>query len=78
MVATDSGGMQKEAYFHQKPCVTFRTETEWVELVENGWNRLASTDCAESITQALTNKASPDALYGDGYAGQRIINELLR
>ncbi len=79
LIATDSGGVQKEAYFHQKPCVTLRDETEWVELVECGANRLVGAD-AELITSALVAALSmidDTPLYGIGVSG-KIIAELLR
>ena len=82
LVATDSGGVQKEAFFQKVPCVTLRDETEWVELVENGWNRLAPPTDAASITRildaALAAPLPPDdpKLYGGGMAGRRIVEIL--
>lgn len=81
-VLTDSGGLQKEAYFFNKPCVTLREETEWVELVESGWNVLAGADCHQILTGVANfSQARPawnEGLYGDGYAGEKIVAELLR
>lgn len=78
LVVTDSGGLQKEAYFFQKPCVITREETEWVELLDAGWNVLAGTKQA-NILEACFNKLDPfqrpsesPAFYGNGDAGQSI------
>lgn len=77
VVITDSGGMQKEAYFFSKPCVTLRDETEWVELVEQGSNLLAGAD-QERICLAVGQFLDSDVdcsakLYGDGDAGMKIV-----
>jgi UDP-GlcNAc3NAcA epimerase len=81
LVMTDSGGLQKEAYFFEKNCVTMRDETEWVELVENGFNLLSGANGALIIehTQTMLSKASDfsSQLYGDGHAGEQIVEILL-
>jgi UDP-GlcNAc3NAcA epimerase len=76
---TDSGGMQKEAYFFGVPCVTLREETEWVETVDLGWNRLTGSDEERIVEAALAPfdraKERP-AVYGDGHAAERCVAAL--
>jgi len=80
VIATDSGGVQKEAYFNGVPSVTLRNETEWVELVTLGWNRLAppgSADIVKEIISAIKTKGKDSKPYGDGKAAELIANKLL-
>ena len=78
VILTDSGGVQKEAFFFKVPCVTLREETEWVETVEAGWNVLVGGD-PDRITQAaLQAQLGTESvwLYGDGKASEKIIEIL--
>ena len=79
LVITDSGGLQKEAYYHRVPCITIRDSTEWVETVTAGWNKLVpprSTDLLKAVQSVFIPKPWRP-LYGDGHAGARIVDSLV-
>lgn len=77
-VFTDSGGLQKEAYWMKRPCITLRTETEWVETVHDDWNTITGAD-ATLIQNAFKKKVDPDSwypLYGSGNASDLIASHI--
>lgn len=82
LVLTDSGGVQKEAFFFGKACVTMRDQTEWVELIEAGANKLVGADTNKIIDAVKCNVGrkveDTNQLYGGGQASQRIVSELIK
>ena len=84
-IITDSGGVQKEAYFCKTPCLTIRSETEWVELVEAGWNRLIPIESLMQNSKILVELindnvqfSSQESLYGNGNSAKLIVGTLLQ
>lgn len=77
-VLTDSGGVQKEAYFLQRPCITLRNETEWIETLENGWNYIVGID-TELILEKVkeTRTGNQRKYFGDGNASGKIIEAMV-
>jgi UDP-GlcNAc3NAcA epimerase len=78
MVLTDSGGLQKEAYFLGKPCITLRGETEWVETLHGGWNTLAGTDpkkIMDAVRQPFPSEKRKN-VFGNGHAAELIAQKL--
>lgn len=84
LICTDSGGVQKEAFFHQVPCVTLRDETEWQELIDLGWNQLISPNATpnvivEKILSQVNHQGDSEAFpYGKGRSAETIVNILVK
>ncbi len=79
LIVTDSGGVQKDAYFHAVPCVTARDETEWTETVDTGWNVLGGITFEGIVHAALSFQipAERPTLFGDGQSAKYILSDLL-
>ncbi|MDY6826350.1 MAG: UDP-N-acetylglucosamine 2-epimerase (non-hydrolyzing) [Bacillota bacterium] len=81
LIATDSGGVQKEAYFYKVPSVTLRNETEWTELIEMRWNRLCppvnGQQIRDCIFEAIGSEGNDIDMYGSGNAADRIASDII-
>jgi UDP-GlcNAc3NAcA epimerase len=80
LVLTDSGGMQKEAFFFAVPCVTLRPETEWTETVDAGWNIIAGVTpegISRAVNETIWPTEPPAQIFGDGNAAERIVERLV-
>lgn len=83
LIVTDSGGIQKEAYLQKTPCLTLRQETEWVELIEHGWNKLTNPLESENIESLINSqinnkfKRKNIDLYGNGFAAKKILESII-
>ncbi|MEJ2601070.1 MAG: UDP-N-acetylglucosamine 2-epimerase, partial [Anaerolineales bacterium] len=80
-ILTDSGGMQKEAFFFSVPCITLRDETEWIETVQSGWNILAGTQSEKieaTLHAPIPDGSAPPKIFGDGHAAKKIATNLTK
>ena len=80
LLLTDSGGMQKAAFFLGVPCITLRSETEWVETVDEGWNVLAGTNRERilELAKSFHPKTARSSIYGTGHAAEVSVQILIQ